>query len=203
MGLLTVLATCTGYGALWLWLQHPSHPGSIPKSQAAQSAGTQLLSHWLPVVTAFPNPGSPKAVFPNCLPTLSGPMLKCTPQPKMEEDLATLPLLPSVSLEHTDETEPIYMPRSPGSEALLGSLHAHLRLLQKEPLAGPAWVDPKLTCGNHVSYGASSRPTPQKKKYRPKMSCVTQRTFPEYLLYARRLERLTGEPGTAAVYSSV
>lgn len=88
MGLLIVLATCTGYRALWLWLHHPSHPDSIPKSQATPSAGTacgtQLLSHWLPLVTTFPNPGSPKAVFPNCLPTLSGPMLKCTPQPKVE-----------------------------------------------------------------------------------------------------------------------
>lgn len=86
-----------------------------------------------------------------------------------------------------------YMPRSPGSKALLGSLHAHLWLLQKEALAGPAWVDPKVTCGNCVSYRASSRPTPQQKKYGPKMSCVTQQTFPEYLLHARCLERLTGE----------
>lgn len=102
-----------------------------------------------------------------------------------------------------------YMPRSPGSKALLGSLHAHRWLLQKEALAGPAWVDPKVTCGNCVSYRASSRPTPQQKKYGPKMSCVTQQTFPEYLLHARCLERLTGNnkvtynlPGTAAFCSS-
>lgn len=80
--------------------------------------------------------------------------------------MATLALLPSVSLEHTDEIEPIYMPRSPSSKALLGSLQAHLWLLQKEALAGPAWVDSKLTCGNRVSYGASSCPTPQQKKIR-------------------------------------
>lgn len=135
---LIVLATCTGYRALWLWLHHPSHPGSIPKSQAAQSAGTtggpQLLSHWLLVVTTFPSPGSPKTAFPNCLPALSGHVLKCIPQPTVET-WATLPLLTSFSLEHTDEIESKKMPRSPGSKALLGSPYAHLWLRQ-ETLAG-------------------------------------------------------------------
>lgn len=138
MGLLIVLATCSGYRACSYAYNHPSHPGSIPKSQAAQSAGTtcgpQLLSHWLLVVTTFPNPGSLKIVFPNCLPTLSGHILKCTPQPKVET-LATLLLLPLFSLEHTDEIEPKYMPRSSGSKAL--------REPECPPLAstegGPGW----------------------------------------------------------------
>jgi hypothetical protein len=51
-----------------------------------------------------------------------------------------------------------------------------------------------LKCGNCVSYRASSRPThPSAEKCGPKMSCVTQQTFPEYLLYTKLIERLTRE----------
>lgn len=93
MGLLIVLATCSGYracsyGYTTLFTLAPS-PNLRQHNQQVLPVAPQLLSHWLLVVTTFPNPGSPKIVFPNCVPTLSGHILKCTPQPK-----ATLPLLP-------------------------------------------------------------------------------------------------------------
>lgn len=132
MGLLIVLATCTGYRASQLWLHPPSHPGSIPKSQAAQSVdttcGPQLLSHWLLVLTIFLNPGSPKTVFPNCLSTWEWSHTQVHTTAR-GGDLGH-PSPPDIfSLEHTDEIEPKYMPRSPGSKALLWSLH------MKPPLA--------------------------------------------------------------------
>lgn len=127
-----------------------------------------------------PSPGSPKTAFSNCLPALRGHVLKCTPQPTVET-WATLPLLTSFSLEHTDEIEPKYMSRSPGSKALLGSPHAHL------------WLD-LLKCRNCVANSEYLLPShPSAEIYGPKMSCVTQQTFPGYPLFASLVGRLTGE----------
>lgn len=136
---LIILATYTGYRASWLWLHHPFSPWLHPQISGSTISG---YYRWPPTSVTLatggdPSPGSPKTAFSNCLPALRSHVLKCTPQPTVET-WATLPLLTSFSLEHTDEIEPKYMSRSPGSKALLGSPHAHL------------WLD-LLKCRNCVS----------------------------------------------------